>query len=198
MTNRHGTIYSQAAVITVATRIKGVIFDGDGVLTNNRVLEGISDVKPRWRSHYDGQGISLLRAIGIRICFITNESGVAAEAIKGLVERWNNLPSCTSGVWSTVELFEGRGGERKVEAAEKWLLQYNLCWADCAVMGDDLVDVSMLRKAGLKVAPSSAELVVLGMAEFVSRRPGGSGAIRDLANFILEMRNVDPTTLPTE
>ena len=206
MQNSHGTIrdheVSAQEVRNTARRINGVIFDGDGVLTDNRVLEGIAGAKPRWRSHYDGQGISLLRAIGLHVCFITNESDVAAEAIRGLVERWNSLPSTIrednpSG-WSRVELFEGRAGEKKAEAAEEWLKRHGLVWVDCAVMGDDLVDVSMLRKAGLAVAPSSAEQVVLDMVHFVSRRPGGSGAIRDFANFILDVRGVDQTTLPTQ
>src|SRR3989344_95724 len=133
-------------------RIDAVIFDGDGVITNNQVLEGL-DVKPKWRSHYDGQGISLLRAIGIRVCFITNEEGLSANSL--------------------------------------W-------WANCAVMGDDLVDVPMLRQAGLRVAPASAEYVIQDMAHFISRRIAGAGAIRDFANFVLHVRKIDPTTLPTQ
>ena len=199
----NGTIVGSETVIKGKARnIKGVIFDGDGVLTDNRVLEGLEGAKPRWRSHYDGQGISLLRAIGIRICFITNESGVAAQAIRGLVGRWNSLPSTISETrpsgWGKVTLFEGHGGERKVKAAEEWLEAWGLVWEECAVMGDDLVDIPMLRKASLRAAPASAEQVILDLAHFVSRRPGGSGAIRDFANFVLEACGVNPTTLPTE
>lgn len=176
--------------------LRGIIFDGDGVLTNNQVLEGLSYWKPRWRSHYDGQGISLLRAIGLKICFITNEAGESARAIEGLVERWNNLPSTPS--WGKVELRTGRGGNGKVEAAEEWFAQNDLSWEYCAVMGDDLVDVPMLRKAPLKVAPITAEQVILEMADVVSVRSAGSGAVRDFANFVLWVRGIDPTTLPTQ
>lgn len=176
--------------------IKAVILDGDGVLTDNRVLEGLEEAKPRFRSHYDGQGVSLLRAIGIKVCIITNESGVAAQAIQGLVDRWNSLPSTPQ--WGEVGIFLGRAGEKKVGAAESWLASRNLSWRECAVMGDDLVDVPMLRKAAFKAAPSSAEYVVRDIVDFVSNRPGGRGAVRDFANLILEVRGIDPTTLPTQ
>ncbi len=177
-------------------QLRGVIFDGDGVLTDNRVLEGLPDYKPRWRSHYDGQGISLLRAIGLKICFITNENGESARAIKDLVDRWNSLPSTPN--WGRVDLWMGRGGDRKVEAAEEWLASSNFGWEHCAVMGDDLVDVPMLRKAVLKVAPITAEQVVFEMVDVVSVRPAGSGAVRDFANFVLHAWGIDPTTLPTQ
>ncbi len=187
---------------SIAITIKGIIFDGDGVLTDNRVLEGFADAKPRWRSHYDGQGISLLRAIGLRICFITNEKGIDAAVIRGLVERWNNLPSSASlkkpDGWPRIELFEGRGGKFKVEAAEEWFRTVGIRWEECAVMGDDLVDVPMMRHAILRAAPSSAEFVVRNEAHFVSKRPGGGGAVRDFANFILAARGIDQTTLPTQ
>jgi 3-deoxy-D-manno-octulosonate 8-phosphate phosphatase (KDO 8-P phosphatase) len=179
-----------------ARLIKAAIFDGDGVLTDNRVLEGLPGSKPRWRSHYDGQGISLLRAIGIKICFITNETGESARAIKELIERWNYLPS--TAMWGGVCLWTGRGGNAKVEIAQEWLSINGLDWGRCSVMGDDLVDVPMLRMASLKVAPITAEQVVLDMVDVVSVRPAGSGAIRDFANFVLQVRGVDPTTLPTQ
>lgn len=200
MQTRYGQIqhdFDEASV----NRIRAVIFDFDGVMTNNQALEGV-EVKPKWRSHYDGQGISLLRAIGIHVCFITNERDTSARAVTELVEKWNNLPSSKrsgnhSG-WEHVTLFTGRGGEEKVLVAEEWLALHGLSWDVCAVMGDDLVDVPMLRKANFRVAPASAELVIQQMAHFVSRRSGGNGAVRDFANLILELRGVDPLTLPPQ
>ena len=199
MLSRFGTVCNEA--LDGAMRIDAVIFDGDGVITNNQVLEGL-DVKPKWRSHYDGQGISLLRAIGIRVCFITNEEGISAAALASMVERWNSLPSTINennpNGWSRVDLYTGRGGVNKVTSAEEWLSANSLWWANCAVMGDDLVDVPMLRQAGLRVAPASAEYVIQDMAHFISRRIAGAGAIRDFANFVLHVRKIDPTTLPTQ
>lgn len=180
--------------------IKAVIFDFDGVFTDNSVLEG-APYKGKWRSHTDGQGVSLLRAIGIRVALITNETGDHAQAVESLVKKWNGLPSAQKpleeGGWAPVELFTGMGGVRKIEAAMQFLSKIDVSFEECAAMGDDLVDVPLLRKVGFPAAPISAERIVKEMVQFVSERPGGSGAVRDLVNFILEAREIDPTTLPT-
>ena len=99
------------------------------------------------------------------------------------------------GGWAQVELFTGTGGARKIEAARQFLSKIGVSFKDCAAMGDDLVDVPLLRKVGFPAAPASAETFVKRIALFVSKRPGGSGAVRDLVNFILEAREIDPTTL---
>lgn len=185
----------------LAKTIRAVVFDVDGVFTDNRVLEG-APYKGKWRSYYDGQGISLLRAVGIAVCFITNEKGESAAAITGIVDKFNNLPSSqrpdNMGGWRPVRLFTGMGGIKKVTAAEEFLRDVGVDWEDCAAMGDDLVDVPLLQYAALRAAPPSAELVIRRMCHFVSERPGGNGAIRDFANFILEAREIDPLSLPPQ
>ena len=199
MKNRNGEVKIPEALEKIKD-LKAVIFDVDGVLTNNQVLEIPSGSSPKWRSYYDGQGISLLRAIGIRICFITNEKDKSANAIISLVKKWNNLPSSTledkSLKWKTIDLFVGQGGVDKARTATKWIKSLGLDWKECAVMGDDLVDINMLRLAGLRVAPASAEELIKDEVDFVSNRSGGSGAIRDFVNFVLEVRGIDPTKLP--
>ena len=66
------------------------------------------------------------------------------------------------------------------------------------MMVDDLVDVPMLRAVGFRACPITAEEVIREMADFVSERPAGHGAVRDLANLILTARDIDPKTLPTK
>ncbi|KKS44587.1 MAG: 3-deoxy-manno-octulosonate-8-phosphatase [Candidatus Azambacteria bacterium GW2011_GWA2_42_9] len=186
-------------IYELAKQIKVVVFDFDGVFTDNSVLEG-APYKGKIRSHYDGQGVSLLRALGIEVAVITNETGIHAEPVVGLVEKWNNLPSAKKpledGGWARVELFLGMGGPRKVEAAEQFLASIDASFEECAAMGDDLVDVPLLRKVAFPVAPAQAEKVVKEIALFVTERPGGAGAVRDFVNFILRARGIDPTTLP--
>ncbi len=188
-------------VVEKSRRIKAVIFDVDGVFTNNQVLEG-APYKAKRRSYYDGQGVSLLRAIGIKIACITNEKGDSAKAITDLVEKWNNLPSSSKtegdGGWSHVVLYPGMGGPRKVEAAEQFLSSIGVSFEECAMMGDDLVDMPLLRKVGFPAAPAQAEKAVKKIALFISERQGGAGAVRDFANFILDSRGIDPTTLPPQ
>lgn len=179
-----------------AKRIKAVAFDVDGVLTDNRVLEG-APYNAKWRSYYDGQGVSLLRAIGILVCFVTNEKG---DWIQNLVEKWNNLPSSRKAEnpdgWAHVALFTGMGGSKKVVAVESWLKEIGVSFDECAAMGDDLVDIPLLKRVAFVVAPAQAEEAVKSLAHFVADRPGGAGAIRDFANFVLQVRGIDQITLP--
>ncbi len=190
--------------IVFLERAKAVCFDGDGVFTDNTEVIGfpLSESVPKMvlklRSHYDGQGVSLLRAIGIRVAIITNEEHAGAQAITSLVGRWNGLPSVQSGAWHKVDLFLGAAGEKKKEKLIEWTRKIGVSLEETAVMGDDLVDYPMLTVAGFRAAPSSAEKVVLDIADFVSVRPGGSGAVRDFVNEILMVRGIDQTKLPTQ
>ncbi len=181
-------------------------FDSDGCLFSNIVWEGVSVtfgrrtvvIKPKLRSFYDGQGVSLMRALGIRICVITNEKNDNAQGVRAMVEKWNGLPSCREGRWPPVELFEGCGGQRKLEALEVWLDRSKGSLACCGAMGDDLVDVPMLQAVRFSAAPASAEEAVKSLCHFVTDRPGGEGAVRDVANFFLEANGKNPLELPFE
>lgn len=191
----------EVAVKELARSIRAVISDVDGVFTNNQVLEG-APFKAKWRSYYDGQGVSLLRAIGLRICLITNESGDSAKHITDVVAKWNSLPSSSKTKsddgWHHVELYTGRGGTKKVEAATEWLDKIGVPFDLCAYMGDDLVDVALLQKVALRAAPIQADPHIKGIVHFISERTGGMGAFRDFANFILDVSGVDPLTLPPQ
>jgi len=196
----------------LARTIKAVISDVDGIFTNNTVPEGLLlelpaqppiHLQPKWRSYYDGQGVSLLRAISIRVALITNEKGGFAQK---MVDKWNALPSSSKttgdGGWEHVRLFSERGGVRKTDAAEEFLKKINVGFDDCAYIGDDLVDVDLLKKVVLPAAPVSADPTikdyVVGRNGYISDRPGGSGAFRDFANWILKCRGIDPFSLPPQ
>lgn len=189
-----------------ARKIKVVFSDVDGVFTNNQVLEGAPH-KGKWRSYYDGQGVSLLRAIGIRIVLITNEKGDDAKHIEAVVQKWNSLLSSSKsegdGGWKHVTLFTGMGGAHKLEAATLFLdglksKGEHIEWDECAYIGDDLVDVPLMQKVGFRAAPINADTHIKKICHFISEREGGKGAFRDFANFILEARGIDPLTLPPQ
>ncbi|MDB4992178.1 MAG: kdsC [Parcubacteria group bacterium] len=183
-----------------AKNIKVLFLDSDGVIFPNTVLMG-APFMAKSRSYYDGQGISLLRAIGIRIAIITNEKDQAADAIRTTVEKWNSLPSSKpqqSDGWEPIVLYEGCGGEQKSAAAEEFLASRGLSFSDAGFMGDDMVDVPLLRTVALPAAPASAERAIRDLCTFVAERNGGEGAIRDFTNMILAARNIDPFLLPAQ
>ena len=197
------TKYSET-LLAQARKIQAVALDCDGTLTDNTEVTGfdapfVHGLLKR-RSHYDGQGISLLRAIGIKVAIITGEGGGTAGArmVSALVERWNNLPSVESGEWAKVDLYTDVFCHSKVAALDEWLRKIGISPEHCAAMGDDLVDFQMLRAVGFRACPITAEAVIKETADFISERPAGYGAVRDLANLILTARGIDPTTLPTK
>lgn len=180
-----------------ARLIEVAFFDADGVIFPAWTIATESLVAKRW-SYCDGQGISLLRAVGIHVVFITSEKDVGVGSIQYLVDRWNNFPSVKKdGGWSPVVLYTGRSGLGKIEAAEHFLNHVGHTFSESSYMGDDLVDVPLLRRVALPVAPAQGEAVVRNIAQFISVRNGGEGAVRDFANFVLASRGIDPTTLPT-
>ncbi len=183
-----------------ARNIRVFLCDSDGVLFPNTVLMG-APYKAKHRSYYDGQGISLLRAVGIHVAFITNEKGGSAAAVRETVAKFNSLPSSKPQKvdgWEPVELYEGYGGEGKLEVAKRFLAERGFMLEQSAYMGDDLVDVPLLRAVALPAAPASAEQAIKNICRFVSERNGGEGAIRDFANRVLEGRGIDPFTLPPQ
>ncbi|MFH1714289.1 MAG: HAD hydrolase family protein [Candidatus Nealsonbacteria bacterium] len=174
-------------------KIKAVVFDGDGVFFSGTVF--VSPEKGealKERSHVDGQGISFLRAIGIRIAIISGEKTGFVEIIG---EKLNNLPSVISEEWPEMGIFTGSQGSGKVETIEGWLKEIGVSWQECCVMGDDLSDYDLLQKAGVASAPSQAEEVIKGISDYVALREGGKGAIRDLCNLILEAKEINMNTL---
>ncbi|OGZ64140.1 MAG: hypothetical protein A3A98_04135 [Candidatus Staskawiczbacteria bacterium RIFCSPLOWO2_01_FULL_40_39] len=173
--------------------VKAVVFDGDGVFFTGRVfVHPETGEMLKERSHVDGQGISLLRAIGIKVAFVTGEKTGFLEAI---CKKLNSLPSVQNGGWPAIALFTGQQGDNKVKAIDSWLSQNNISWSQTVAMGDDITDYQLLQKAGIVAAPAQAEEVIKNIADYVTLRKGGDGAIRDLCNTILEARNIDLISL---
>lgn len=179
-------------------KIKVFFSDSDGVMFSNTVLMG-APYKAKYRSYYDGQGISLMRSVGIQVVFITNAIDDGATAIRETVEKLNSLPSSKpqkADGWEPILLYENCDSICKLETAEKFLKQHGYTFNDAAYMGDDLIDIPLLQAVTLSAAPAQAEDAVKKICTFVAKRDGGAGAIRDFANKILEARDIDPLTCP--
>ncbi len=177
---------------------KGLMLDADGVWFTGEehryVLPDGSVVIGKTRHFHDAQGLSFLRALGLRIVFATGEG----QPLNSIVEKINDIPSARSGDWHPVEIFTGeikKGG--KVASLEAWLAKYGLTWEECVYIGDDRTDLEAMKKAGLKVVPGNARRVVTQMADIVLSAAGGEGAVREFAEMVLDARGIDEATLPT-
>jgi len=176
---------------------KGLVLDADGVWFTGhecRIALPSGEVAiQKVRHHQDGQGLSFLRALGIKVVFATGEG----QPLDSIVEKLNKLPSVKSGKWSPVELFTEElkeGG--KAASIEGWMQAHDLSWDECVYIGDDRTDLEAMMQAGLKVAPADARRVITRIADVVLSSRGGEGCVREFAEMVLDARGIDEATLP--
>lgn len=155
-----------------ARNVRMVIMDVDGVLTDGRAFCAGGGVEGLFFSVHDGTGITYLHRSGIRTALIT---GREVEAVR---ERARTL-----GISEVVQ-----GAKVKLEAYEAVRERSGLRDAEIAYVGDDLPDIPVMRSVGLAVAVPNAAPEVLELAHLVTQRPGGDGAVRELAEFILKVQ----------
>ena len=157
-----------------ASKVKLLVLDVDGVLTNGQVLIG-ADGKESLKAFdiQDGLGIKLLEQCGIPTAIITGRNSPMVLA------RCNEL-----GI-KHVHM----GIENKAIALEQVLNALSLTHADCAVMGDDWPDLKMMKKAGLTACPAQGHEAVKNSVHFVTNRMGGYSAVRELCDLILKAQN---------
>ncbi|TDQ36292.1 KdsC family phosphatase [Thiopseudomonas denitrificans] len=152
-----------------ARKVRLVVFDVDGVLTDGRLNFLPDGTEFKSFSTLDGQGIKMLMNNGIQTAIIT---GRTSEVVKN---RAANLGIPT--------LIQGR--EDKRTALDEVLVQLQLEYGDVAYLGDDLPDLPAIRCVSLGVAVANANSFVRQHADAVTSLRGGEGAARELCEFIL-------------
>jgi 3-deoxy-D-manno-octulosonate 8-phosphate phosphatase (KDO 8-P phosphatase) len=156
-----------------AKNIKVLIFDVDGVLTDGQIFvipnsEG-RGIEAKGFSAHDGLGISLGRLGGLRIGIITKrQSQTVAIRAKDLKLE-----------------FVYQGQSHKMNAISEILGKTGYTLEQLAYVGDDIVDLPVMRQCGLAIATANARQQVKSVAHFVTPNPGGFGAARDAIDFIL-------------
>jgi 3-deoxy-D-manno-octulosonate 8-phosphate phosphatase (KDO 8-P phosphatase) len=150
--------------------IKLVGFDVDGVLTDGRII--IDDQGRETKNFYsrDGLGLKILKSLGLEVALITGRESRLLE----IRARELGLTEIHQGV------------RDKWAVLEKVLKKNGLAPREAAFAGDDLVDLPVLAKVGLALAPADAVPEVLAAAHFVAAAPGGRGAARQMVEFILK------------
>jgi len=150
--------------------IKLVAFDVDGVLTDGGLIFDEFGHEYKVFNAKDGQGIVNLNNAGIITAIITARNNGTVE------HRAKNL--------NIKELHQG--SKDKLETLKKILKKYNLSFSEVAYMGDDLPDICILENVGLKGCPADAVDEVKAIANFVSSKNGGRGAVREFCDYILK------------
>ncbi len=146
----------------------GIVFDFDGVLTDNRVIQHQDGSEAVICSRADGLGIGMLRDAGVAMAVLSKERNpvVAARC------RKLNLP-CRQGIDDKAAELRALAGEFGVDTRQ---LIY---------VGNDINDLAPMRLAGLSVAVGDAVAAVGAEAGYILSAPGGRGAVRELADLVL-------------
>lgn len=153
-----------------AARIKLVIFDVDGVLTDGRLYYGAGGEELKVFDVHDGQGIKRLQKAGVTIAIISGRDSAA------VTRRMQDL--------GIEHVFQG--DEHKLPIFERLLHKLGLTAEQTACVGDDLPDLPLLQKAGLAVAVANAMPVLKQAAHHVTTARGGRGAAREVCDLILD------------
>ena len=155
-----------------ATRIRLVLTDVDGVLTDNGMTYSSDGSESKTYSARDGKGFELLRLAGIRTGILTSEDGpqIHARAAKLKVDALR------------------AGTADKLADARQLCAQWSLGLDEVAFIGDDVHDVALLRAVGLSACPADAMSAARAAAVHHCRAAGGHGAFRELADAILARR----------
>jgi len=179
-------------------KLKVLLLDADGTFYDGSETRSVLDGKvivSKRRHFHDGQGLSFFRAIGVRILFVSGEG----EPLNSHVEKFNNLPSAKNGQWAPIDVLTRVSGKGKVEGIDQWLHDNGFDWSQCLYMGDDVNDLAAMGKTrqsgGVVIAPSNATRKVRKIADLITGKAGGHGAIRELAEIVLDARGVDESTL---
>lgn len=150
-------------------RVRILLCDVDGILTDASVFMGEGIELKRFHIR-DGLGLKLLQDAGIKVGWISRRESTATIA------RAEDL--------KIDFLVQTKGS--KVEAAEDILRKTGLRWEQVAYMGDDIVDLGMLSRAGLAISVPDANADARKAAHHVTRLAGGQGAVREAVEMILK------------
>jgi 3-deoxy-D-manno-octulosonate 8-phosphate phosphatase (KDO 8-P phosphatase) len=166
------------ALKTRAAKIKVILMDVDGTITDGSVTllsqpDG-SALEIKTFDAHDGQGLTLGRTAGLRMGVITGRESPA------LRRRMKEL-----GVEFVYEK-----QPQKIAAYEEVLQKANVREDEVAYLGDDLPDLTVMRRVGLAVAVGDAVPEVKQAAHFITKKNGGKGAARELIELILKSKAI--------
>ena len=158
-----------AALRPRLARVKLLLCDVDGVLTDGRVFMGNGSEFKAF-SIQDGLGLRLLQKAGVKLGWISaRPSAVTTQRAKDLKVDF---------------LIQDQGS--KVVAAEGLRAQLGLGWEEICFVGDDLVDLGLLRRVGVPVVVANGIAEARALAVWVTKASGGHGAVREVATAILK------------
>lgn len=150
--------------------IQLLICDVDGVLTDGGIIIDAHGVETKRFDVKDGQGLKLLQRAGIQVALLT---GRTSQVVSHRAEELH-----------ITEVIQG--AKQKKEAYDVLKERTGYQDKEIAYIGDDVVDIPVLRRVGVAFAVQDAIDEVKAVSHYVASRPGGKGAVREIVQFILQ------------
>jgi 3-deoxy-D-manno-octulosonate 8-phosphate phosphatase (KDO 8-P phosphatase) len=155
-------------------KVKLLLLDVDGVLTRGEIIYDSHGGESKIFNVKDGLGVVLLAAAGIKTIIITAKDGPVvrrrardmkiAQVFAGILPKEQSLPLIKK--------------------------QYKVSEGEMCFMGDDLLDLGLMKKVGVPVTVGDAPSVIKKAAAYVTERYGGEGAVREVVDLIIEARGL--------
>jgi 3-deoxy-D-manno-octulosonate 8-phosphate phosphatase (KDO 8-P phosphatase) len=163
-----------AAVQKKAAKIKLILLDVDGVLTDGGIIIDDRGVESKRFDVRDGQGITLLIRAGIKVGLLTG--------------RYSNIVRRRAKELGVTIVYQG--AQNKVEIYERIRRKIGLKDEQIAYVGDDIMDLPVLRKAGLAIAVRDGWPGLRVEVDYVTETKGGKGAVREVSELLLEAQSL--------
>ena len=157
-----------------ARTVRLLLLDVDGVLSDGRISYGSEGMELKSFHTQDGFGLRLLRQSGIATGIITGRSSEAVRRRAAELKLSHLYENATD----------------KLVLFKDILRQEGLQPEHCAYMGDDWMDLPLLRRVGLAAAPANAVSEVKERVHFVTQKKGGEGAVRELCDLLLKAQGL--------
>jgi 3-deoxy-D-manno-octulosonate 8-phosphate phosphatase (KDO 8-P phosphatase) len=161
-------------ILDKAARIRLLIFDVDGVLTDGSLFVGDDGQEYKAFNSRDGHGIKMLQKHGVIVGIITGRTSRVVE------HRMANL--------GVTHVYQGK--LEKLPAFEELAGKLGIDPQETAYVGDDVVDLPVMRRVGLAIAVQDAHPLVVRHSHWQTPRAGGRGAARDVCEMLMEARGV--------
>jgi 3-deoxy-D-manno-octulosonate 8-phosphate phosphatase (KDO 8-P phosphatase) len=153
-------------------KIRLLILDVDGVLTDGRIIIDDAGNESKHFDVKDGHGLKLIMRYGIDVVFLTGRSSAVVK------HRADDL--------GIREVYQGI--LKKLEFFQEYIKEKGLDPERVGYIGDDVVDIPVLKRIGFSVTVNDADDEVKKVVDYVTERPGGRGAVREICDLILKVQ----------
>ncbi len=160
-------------IVVRAQQVKLLILDVDGVLSDGRIYLDAQGIESKAFHVHDGLGIKLLQQAGIPVAVISSR----------------NVPIVTMRMRDLGVEHIYQGQQDKLIAFNELLNHLSLLPEQVAYVGDDLVDIALLRRVGFGIAVANANAAILPYTHWTTTEKGGAGAVREVCEFLLTAQN---------